>query len=396
MDVSDDEMEKEIETPENGKKGFIYLAFRLTLALLFPIFAFLSLSILLGFVAIFMGHLSITTPLSLPSQCKILSSSVDLRSSKVCEPGFLNYKAKHVFYPYNRSKFRCRYDYYWASVFEVCCLARVMRSGSGKERENGLLEYLKYQNLKFVVGLIDVQGLVFVWNVMIIGGLVHYAEVPVEGYPNSVLLRSIFYFQSSQSHAYANVKTVFYVEYKDYSLGQTQFALAEAPNEALPLNCRPNFGAAWLTKDKFKVNKTYDCWYTSGILKVSLYRDDLFSCQAKDPSQVEMIKRFFILSKEMLHSSMVLKKGKAGYWRCIAGVIAGFSTSIIAISFIIILQHIKSCFHLPSVARMFSHTNIVFFKRACFLVAYISFMGWLTIQYGKRLGLPEIRRVYNY
>jgi hypothetical protein len=115
--------------------------------------------------------LSITTPLSLPSQCKILSSStslsllpmwfytwinicffymfsfliqwvfvdlfiwfglflncvsglfcfsgVDLRSSKICEPGFLNYKAKHVFYPYNRSKFRCRYDYYWASVFEV-------------------------------------------------------------------------------------------------------------------------------------------------------------------------------------------------------------------------------------------------------------------------------------
>uniref|UniRef100_A0A6M2EK61 Uncharacterized protein n=1 Tax=Populus davidiana TaxID=266767 RepID=A0A6M2EK61_9ROSI len=304
MDVSDDEMEKEIETPENGKKGFIYLAFRLTLALLFPIFAFLSLSILLGFLAIFMGHLSITTPLSLPSQCKILSSSVDLRSSKVCEPGFLNYKAKHVFYPYNRSKFRCRYDYYWASVFEV--------------------------------------------------------------------------------------------EYKDYSLGQTQFALAEAPNEALPLNCRPNFGAAWLTKDKFKVNKTYDCWYTSGILKVSLYHDDLFSCQAKDPSQVEMIKRFFILSKEMLHSSLVQKKGKADYWRCIAGVIAGFSTSIIIISFIIILQHIKSCFHLPSVARMFSHTNIVFFKRTCFLVAYISFMGWLTIQYGKRLGLPEIRRVYNY
>ncbi|KAJ6889647.1 hypothetical protein NC651_023406 [Populus alba x Populus x berolinensis] len=64
MDVSEDEMEKEIETPENGKKG------------------------------------------------------VDLRSSKVCEPRFLNYKAKQcVFNPYNRSKFRCRYDYYWASVF---------------------------------------------------------------------------------------------------------------------------------------------------------------------------------------------------------------------------------------------------------------------------------------
>ncbi|XP_073263973.1 uncharacterized protein [Populus alba] len=220
MDVSDDEMELEIETPENGKKGFMYLAFRLTSALLFPIFAFLFLSILL---AILMGHFSITTPLSVPFQCKILSSSVDLRSSKICELGLLNYKAKHVFYPNNRSKFRCRYDYYWASVFEV--------------------------------------------------------------------------------------------EYEDNSLGQTRFALAEAPNEALPLNCRPNFGAAWLTKDKFKVNKTYDCWYTSGISKVSLYRDDLFSCQAKDPSQVEMIKRYFILSKEMLHSSAFWEKGKASYWR---------------------------------------------------------------------------------
>ncbi|KAJ6415460.1 hypothetical protein OIU84_004284 [Salix udensis] len=268
MDVSDDEMDKEelqIETPENGKKGFMYLGFRLTSALLVPTFAFLFLSILLGFLAVLMGHFSITTPLSLPFQCKILSSSVDLRSSKVCELGLLNYKAKHVFYPNNRSRFRCRYDYYWASVFEV--------------------------------------------------------------------------------------------EYKDYSLGQTQFASAEAPNEALPLNCRPNFGVAWLTKDRFKVNKTYDCWYTSGISKVSLYRDDLFSCLAKDPSQVEMIKRYFILSKQMLHSSSpAWKKGK----------------------------------------RMFSRANLVFFKRACFLVAYFSFMGWLTIQYGKRLGLPEIYRVYNF
>ncbi|KAB5564306.1 hypothetical protein DKX38_004360 [Salix brachista] len=261
MDVSDDEMDKEelqIETPENGKKGFKYLG-------------------------------------------------VDLRSSKVCELGLLNYKAKHVFYPSNRSRFRCRYDYYWASVFEV--------------------------------------------------------------------------------------------EYKDYSLGQTQFALAEAPNEALPLNCRPNFGVAWLTKDRFKVNKTYDCWYTSGISKVSLYRDDLFSCLAKDPSQVEMIKRYFILSKQMLHSSSpAWKKGKASYWRweTIAGVIAGFSTSIITISFIKILQYIKPLPRVTSVARMFSRANLVFFKRACFLVAYFSFMGWLTIQYGKRLGLPEIYRVYNF
>ena len=100
----------------------------------------------------------------------------------------------------------------------------------------------------------------------------------------------------------------------------------------------------------------------------------------------------------MLHSSPFWEKGKASYWRweTIAGVITGFSTSIITISFIKFLQYIKSWLRLTSVARIFSHANIVFFNRACFLVAYFSFMGWLTIQYAKRFGLPEIYRVDNY
>ncbi|KAG6399444.1 hypothetical protein SASPL_140925 [Salvia splendens] len=129
-------------------------------------------------------------------------AGVDLRSSKVCELGLLNYKGKPVFYSFERKKYRCHYDYYWASVFEV--------------------------------------------------------------------------------------------EYVDYS-GQARFASAEAPNEALPNHCRPNFGAAWLTKDKFKVNETYECWYTLGISKVNINNDGLFNCQAEDPSTVEMLKRYSIL-----------------------------------------------------------------------------------------------------
>ena len=42
------------------------------------------------------------------------------------------------------------------------------------------------------------------------------------------------------------------VEYKDHLMGQTRLAFSEAPNEALPPECRPNFGAALLTKDNFK------------------------------------------------------------------------------------------------------------------------------------------------
>lgn len=45
---------------------------------------------------------------------------VDVRTSKACELGILNYKAKRVLYPSEKSiRFPCRYDYYWSAIFEV-------------------------------------------------------------------------------------------------------------------------------------------------------------------------------------------------------------------------------------------------------------------------------------
>uniref|UniRef100_A0A2P2MDZ7 Uncharacterized protein n=2 Tax=Rhizophora mucronata TaxID=61149 RepID=A0A2P2MDZ7_RHIMU len=193
--------------------------------------------------------------------------------------------------------------------------------------------------------------------------------------------------------------SVFEVEYKEYSGSQTRMAFSETPTEALPLTCRPSFGVAWLTKDKFKVNKTYDCWYVSGISKVSLHPDGFFSCQAKGPSSIEMIRQYFFLLTEFLHSLFIHKKGKASYWRweTLAGVISGFLTSMISISFVRILQLVNSWLTQTGAARMVARAiNIVFLKRACFLVAYFSFMGWLMIHFGKRIGLPEIYRLYNY
>ncbi|XP_039029842.1 uncharacterized protein LOC120164162 isoform X3 [Hibiscus syriacus] len=235
-------------------------------------------------------------PIFMPTQCKIVSSSVDIRSSKVCELGLLNYKAKHVFYHSINNKFKCRHDYYWSSVFKV--------------------------------------------------------------------------------------------EYRDRSLGQMQFALAEAPNEALPLSCRPNFGAAWLTKDKFKINETYDCWYISGNPTVKLYNDGFFSCQAKDPSIIEMMKRYFIISTKILQS-WFSNEGNAGYLgqEIIAGIVTGFSTSIITISFVKILKHMKS--------RLPQAINTVHIKRVCFLSVYFSVMGWLASHYWRSLSIPFIK-AFNY
>ncbi|KAK3182814.1 hypothetical protein Dsin_030100 [Dipteronia sinensis] len=275
-----------------AKKGFHSVLLRLIITLVFPILAVFLFSLFIGLLAILFAKFSVSSSISVPSQCKIVSSSVDIRSSKVCELGVLNYKAKRVFYPFERSKFRCRYDYYWACVFEV--------------------------------------------------------------------------------------------EYIDHSIGQPRLALAEAPNEALPLDCRPNFGVAWLTKHKFQVNETYDCWYTSGISKVSLYRDGFFSCHAKDPSTIEMVRRYLILSTKILQSWFGSKR-RAKYWRweTLGGVVTGFFTSLITISCFRIFQQMKSWLLGPG-------RYTVCFKRACFLVVYLSVMCWLVIQYLERLGLLQI------
>ncbi|KAK6782847.1 hypothetical protein RDI58_020643 [Solanum bulbocastanum] len=266
--------------------------------------AFFTISFSVLYLAVFLGNLSISSPISLPSQCKIVSSSVDLRSSKVCELGLLNYKAKHVLYPSERKKFRCHYDYYWASVFKV--------------------------------------------------------------------------------------------EYMDHS-GQARSALAEAPNEALPSDCRPNFSGAWLTKDKFEVNKTYECWYTLGISKVHIYQAGFFDCDAKDPSTIEMFIRYLILFVRILKSWYV--SGVLYWhwrWEAVAGVIAGFCTSIMTVILFALLRKLFSCIYQLSAVRRFTLPfNKVRLRRVCFLLAYVSFTSWLAVQYFRRIGLPEIAVYYS-
>uniref|UniRef100_A0A803LTR1 Uncharacterized protein n=1 Tax=Chenopodium quinoa TaxID=63459 RepID=A0A803LTR1_CHEQI len=212
---------------------------RCSIALGFLFICIFSLSYTFGFFALLFSNFSIPPPISVPSQCKIVSTSVDLRSSKICELGLLNYKAKRVFYPSERRKFRCRYDYYWASIFKV--------------------------------------------------------------------------------------------EYKDQFSGQTLLGLAEAPQEALPSDCRPNFSTAWLTKHMLKVNKTYDCWYTSGRSKVEIFQDSHFGCQAKDPSLFEMMRRYSILLTKMMQSWLSGQlKTKLMRWGVILGVISGFLSAMIS------------------------------------------------------------------
>lgn len=293
---------EEVEEKRKGISGSARLRRLLGILVFFCAFFTISFSVL--YLAVFLGNLSISSPISLPSQCKIVSSSVDLRSSKVCELGLLNYKAKHVLYPSERKKFRCHYDYYWASVFKV--------------------------------------------------------------------------------------------EYMDHS-GQARSALAEAPNEALPSDCRPNFSGAWLTKDKFEVNKTYECWYTLGISKVHIYQAGFFDCDAKDPSTIEMFIRYLILFMRILKSWYV--SGVLYWhwrWEAVAGVIAGFCTSIMTVILFALLRKFFSCIYQLSVVRRFTQPfNKFRLRRVCFLLAYVSFTSWLAVQYFRRIGLPEIAVYYS-
>lgn len=273
---------------EDSKKVSPRFLFRIPFLLLFSISAFFLLLLLFGLAAVFLREFPIPNLISVPSQCKIVSSSVDLRSARVCEVGFLKYKARSVFFPSEKNDYRCHNVYYWTSVFKV--------------------------------------------------------------------------------------------EYKDHSSGQTRFAFTEAPNEALPLNCRPNFSVAWLTKVRFKVNETYNCWYTFGISKVKLYQDSFFSCQTKETSTIELIEQHLMLTAKILYLWFSSSK-MASYlrWGTVASAITGFSTPLIIISSVRILQQSKSRLH------------IICLKRVSFLLVYLSFTGWLGYQYWKRIHLPVIK-----
>ncbi|RAL41569.1 unnamed protein product [Cuscuta campestris] len=286
----DENSEEEEETPN------IPLSRSCLGRVLFPL-GFLLLPILVLCSAVYIENLPIRNPISLHSRCRIVSSSVDLRSSKVCELGLLNYKAKTVLYPHERKKFRCRYDYYWASVFKV--------------------------------------------------------------------------------------------EYVDHS-GQSRLAFAEAPSEALPSECRPNFVAAWLTKDRFKVNETYKCQYTLGISKITIYEDGLFNCQAKYPSTVEMSIRYVILFRRILKSAFASSNLPSGLrWGVVAGLLSGFFSSYVIISLARLVSKFRTSSSQLAVAGWLNRCNAVRLKRVCLFVAYVSFSSWLAIQYLKRIGLPD-------
>ncbi|KMT11420.1 hypothetical protein BVRB_5g107470 [Beta vulgaris subsp. vulgaris] len=289
-----------ISSPNNSRAKLSHdILLRCSLLLGFFFISILSLSYAFGFFALLFATFSIPPPISVPSQCKIVSSSVDLRSSKICELGLLNYKAKRVFYPSERRKFRCRYDYYWASIFKV--------------------------------------------------------------------------------------------EYRDHFSGQIILGLAEAPREALPSDCRPNFATALLTKHILKVNETYDCWYTSGRSKVEIFQDSYFGCQAKDPSLLEMMRRYSILFTKLIQNWLFgqLKSMRMGLF-VILGVIVGFLTAIISLIMFTLFSRLLCSFPRAAAAMLGSLIHRMIFSRIFFLVAYLSIVGWLAIQYGKRLGLPEL------
>ncbi|RZC94213.1 hypothetical protein C5167_021458 [Papaver somniferum] len=289
---------------EKKKKSLCYHIVVLVIGCIFFTFLFSLLSFFIiftaGFVSIFIDNFSIPTTSSLSTQCKIVSTGVDLRSSKVCELGLLNYKAKYVFDPLDKTRFRCRYDYYWATIFKI--------------------------------------------------------------------------------------------EYREHSSGEIRSVLVEAPKEALPLDCRPSFGTAWLTKDKFKVNETYSCKYTPGVSDVDIFPDNLFHCQAKDPSTFDMIRSYSSLSMKIIGFWFTSKwSTKRAIQSAVSGIFTGMATSMTVLILVTVLQRSKS-----RVVKILDARNLhlsvygVYLKRVCFLVVYFWCMGWLTIQYSKMLGLPDL------
>ncbi|RVW93701.1 hypothetical protein CK203_043408 [Vitis vinifera] len=120
---------------------------------------------------------------------------------------------------------------------------------------------------------------------------------------------------------------------------------------------------------------------------------------AEMPHQLSNDVKFIILhGSTRILQSWLASQGRGKYWRLetVAGVITGFSTSLISISLVRILHQVKSW--LPRILKrqLLLAVKSVRFRRAFFLVTYVIFMGWLAIEYGKRLGISNIYRVYYF
>ena len=99
---------------------------------------------------------------------------------------------------------------------------------------------------------------------------------------------------------------------------------------------------------------------------------------------------YFFSRLSKLLQSWFNGKGRPKYWRydVIAGIVSGFSTSIIAVFVVRILSNAKSWFPRAccSVKSKLSKVNLlVQVKRACLVIAYFYILGWMATQYLKIL-----------
>ncbi|CAA7395535.1 unnamed protein product [Spirodela intermedia] len=280
------------------ERSFVFWLFRGCFTVAFSLIVSCFLSFVFGILALLIGSSpGLQSPVSIPSQCRIVSSGVDLRSSKVCELSLSNCKAKYVLYPSGKPKIQCHDDYYWASVFKV--------------------------------------------------------------------------------------------EYKEYFSGRMIRGVAESPKEALPIYCRPSFNGVWRTKNKFKVNETYHCKYSLGTFKADIYPDHLFNCQVGDPSWAEMIRRFFTLFIKSFTWDTL--QGWHHILAVATGSLGGIISSMLAVGIAKVLQPLWPALF-KKLQPVKQHLSILSMqlRRPCLLIAYISAVSWLALQYIEIIGLKQV------
>ncbi|KAL3701349.1 hypothetical protein R1sor_019371 [Riccia sorocarpa] len=90
--------------------------------------------------------------------------------------------------------------------------------------------------------------------------------------------------------------SVLEVEFKPHTT-QSVVQVIEWPKQALPLNCRPSFGAAWRNMKAYEVNGKYPCTYYPADLKtVSIVGHETTDCKIKPPSFWASLKQFLFSS----------------------------------------------------------------------------------------------------
>eukprot|EP00246_Nothoceros_aenigmaticus_P018102 TRINITY_DN9360_c0_g1_i2.p1 TRINITY_DN9360_c0_g1~~TRINITY_DN9360_c0_g1_i2.p1 ORF type:complete len:160 (+),score=8.62 TRINITY_DN9360_c0_g1_i2:41-520(+) len=129
------------------------------------------------------------------------------------------------------------------------------------------------------------------------------------------------------------------VEYWPHLSDLPMQAAAEAPREALPAVCRPDFGLVWRLNEGYQINATYPCKYNpKNPMMVDIGADITKICDSPKPHLHELISHFLTL---VFFSEDTVRAARSAGKAIFSGALGFFSPMLM----LVVVRLVRQTYH---------------------------------------------------